>query len=231
MRQLADFSVTCTEKGNTMENKERHEKIARELFILYEMRLSAFIGDGSESKDTVRRIIERFLAWAEEDSRREGNETNFSRLMNHIDMLLDYRQNIEDKQTREWYHAASVSATEKLCSYVQYLYGRLCRDIGFSDEELRVNKYDLRKTMGQKFAEKVRNTYKDILPKDRIQEIYEELNYVTLARNTFAHPQEQGLSLNYEGYKILIGNDAILACLLYTFYYMIIKEEIKLETP
>lgn len=211
-----------------MENKERHEKIARALFILYEMRLSAFIGDESENRNTVRRIIERFLAWAEEDSRREGNETKTTSLMNHIDMLLDYRQNIEDKQTRKWYHDASVSATEKLCSYVQYLYGRLCRDIGFSDEELRVNKYDLRKTMGQKFAEKVRNsTYRDI----RIQEIYEELNYVTLARNTFAHPQEQGLSLNYEGYKILIGNDAILACLLYTFYYMIIKEEIKPETP
>lgn len=215
-----------------MENKERHEKIARALFILYEMRLSALIGDESESKETARLIIERFLAWAEEDSRREGNEMNFSSLMNHIDMLLDYRQNIEDEPTRERYHAASVRATEKLCSYVQYLYGRLCREIGFSDEELRVNKYDLRKTMGQKFAEKVRNnTYKDILPDDRKQDIYEELNYVTLARNTFAHPQEQGLSLNYEGYKILIGNDAILACLLYTFYYMIIKEEIKPETP
>lgn len=211
-----------------MENKERHEKIARALFILYEMRLSALIGDESESKETARLIIERFLAWAEEDSRREGNETKTTSLMKHIDMLLDYRQNIED----EYRHDASVSATEKLCSYVQYLYGRLCREIGFSDEELRVNKYDLRKTMGQKFAEKVRNnTYKDILPEDRIQDIYEELNYVTLARNTFAHPQEQGLSLNYEGYKILIGNDAILACLLYTFYYMIIKEEIKPETP
>lgn len=214
-----------------MENKERHEKIARALFILYEMRLSALIGDESESKETARLIIERFLAWAEEDSRREGNEKNFSRLMMHIDKLLDYRQNIEDDERSELRHDASVRATEKLCSYVQYLYGRLCRDIGFSDEELRVNKYDLRKTMGQKFAEKVRNTYKDILPEDRIQDIYEELNYVTLARNTFAHPQEQGLSLNYEGYKILIGNDAILACLLYTFYYMIIKEEIKLETP
>lgn len=211
-----------------MENKERHEKIARALFILYEMRLSAFIGDESENRNTVRRIIERFLAWAEEDSRREGNETNYNSLMNHIDKLLDYRQHIEDDERSELRHAASVRATEKLCSYVQYLYGRLCRDIGFSDEELRVNKYDLRKTMGQKFAEKVRNsTYRDI----RIQEIYEELNYVTLARNTFAHPQEQGLSLNYEGYKILIGNDAILACLLYTFYYMIIKEEIKPETP
>ena len=119
--------------------------------------------------------------------------------------------------------AAGLSAIQFTMSLENFI--RTTVNMLFPDWQNQYNDDEWRKVLGMEFRKKVQqqpSLYPASLTHD---DFISQLNYTTLYRNRLAHKQVIGNTGMYKRYYILQSYDVILSYLLYTFYYMTLKED------
>lgn len=195
-----------------MENKRKEVK--ERLVGLFGLRLQSLIG--FEDANRMEQIVAYFLSWMEELSTLPGNHNQYKNRLEDIHKILYFKNETEDLIYRSTLIGDTVNCIKNLCSYVEFLYNQLAKQV-CEEEELDG---DIRKIIGDKFYAKMQKI--DKLPSRH--DIYKQLNIATLQRNTFFHQHMDGDSKNYKGFELLIGYDILMACLLYTFYKMVFDD-------
>ncbi len=193
----------------------KKEYVKKALADVFGLRLQALIAVKDDQLTT--RIVDHFLKWAEELSKEPNNHNQADEMIKHAYKLLSFNTEGDKADVLFSKIDSAIQSIDYLSTYVEGLYNRLCIEY-VNDKELQKANYDRRKAVGEKFKKKMPDT----TSRDGI---YDQLNHMTLNRNTFFHAHYSGDSIKFDGYRILTGYDVLMSCLLYTFYHMISTDD------
>ena len=204
----------------------KKEYVKKALADVFGLRLQALIA--VEDDQLTTRIVDHFIKWAEELSKEPDNHNQSDKMIEEAYTLLSFNTEGDEANVRAVNIKSAIQSIDYLSTYVEGLYNRLCKEY-VTDSELQKANYDRRKAVGEKFKNKMHRTpHQEGI--DRYG-IYDQLNHMTLNRNTFFHAHTSGDSITFDGYRILTGYDVLMSCLLYTFYHMILTDDYQPDLP
>lgn len=209
-----------------MSYQNKKEYVKKALADVFGLRLQALIAVKDDQLTT--RIVDHFLKRAEELSKEPNNHNQADKMIEEAYKLLSFNTEGDKADDRASKIDSAIQSIDYLSTYVEGLYNRLCKEY-VTDSELHEANYDKRKAVGEKLKKKMQNTpHQKGIDRDGI---YDQLNHMTLNRNTFFHAHDSGDSIKFDGYRILTGYDVLMSCLLYTFYHMILTDDHQRDLP
>lgn len=206
-------------KSDIMGRMEEKE-LVEILTTLYDNRLKALIG--YRSTDFTREIIGFWFRRMYEISRQTVHY-GFKAIGNiHLSNILSFMKDGHTGSVAE----AGTSVTRLVFMLEPYQKANLEKLL--PDWQSVYPDTHHRKVFGIRFKEEVRKN-PELYPESLSHDSFlSQLNYTTKARNDEAHPII-GFSSTYSRYLVLYCYDTILSYLLYTFYYMALKEDYQFE--
>lgn len=209
-----------------MSYQKKKEYVKKALADVFGLRLQALIA--VEDDRLTTRIVDHFLKRAEELSKKPNNHNQADKMIEEAYKLLSFNTEGDKADDRASKIDSAIQSIDYLSTYVEGLYNRLCNEY-VTDSELQKANYDKRKAVGEKFKNKMHRTPHQVgIDRDGI---YDQLNHMTLNRNTFFHAHTSGDSIKFDGFRILTGYDVLMSCLLYTFYHMILTDDYQPDLP
>lgn len=200
-----------------MEEKELVEMLT----TLYDNRLKALIG--YRNTDFTREIIGFWFRRMYEISRQTQHYAYMHEGRRHLSNILSFMKDGHTGSVAE----AGIGADDLIFMLEDYQIANLERLV--PDWQSLYPDTHHRKVFGIRFKEEVRKN-PELYPESLSHDSFlSQLNYTTMARNNAAHRPKVGLSRNYSRYIVLYCYDTILSYLLYTFYYMALKEDYQFE--